>query len=117
MGIFSDIIAEKETAIKIVDDELVFAVRLKRQASTKKEKDNVENDVIQRLLRKRDDIFDQAYERIMDSPEMQKSLNALRAATHDMVTVAKRMNTVTDFLEKTADFLGAADKVIKALKK
>lgn len=113
----ADIIAAKDAAIAVIDTELVHALNLQAEAVDDTEEKRIENNVIQPLLKKRNAIFDQAYERILSSDELQKALNVLHAATDTLKRVAARMNSVTDVLNKVADFLGAADKVIGALKK
>lgn len=62
-------------------------------------------------------IENQSLTRVLHSQQLSDALATLQAATHDMTVTAQRMNTVTETLNKISDFLGAAGKIVDALKK
>ena len=116
MSQIDDIIAEKQAALKIIDAEISYCLRLKNDA-TPEEQAKIEAQCIQPLLNLQDEILLQECERISNSDEMAAALDQLKAATHLMESVAQRMTTVTATLTKISDFVEGGQKVITALKK
>lgn len=114
MPTIAEIDEAKETCVDVLNSRIHAARQLMKIATgTAAER---LADVIDRLKTQRLDILTQKYIAGLGSAEMKDALDIIDQAATDMKTVAQTMKTVTDFINKLAAFLGAAGKVVPALK-
>jgi len=105
-----DINAARDAALAILNQKIGDANDLKNGGAAGMDA------TINALVEQRATVAAQAYAAALDDPTMAQALAAVRAATADMKTVAARMVSATTFITNVAGFLGAADKVVTALK-
>lgn len=105
-----EIIAERDAAIAIVNQQIVAANELKNSG-----KEGMD-DAINRLVAQRAHIAAQAYEAALDDPSMTRALAALKAVTRDMNAVAQNMMSAAAFLTHVNQFIAAANQIIPLLK-
>ena len=115
MTSINDVIAARNAAVNIIDQEITDALAKKNTAASDAAADRF-NDPIHQLMTLRVAIFAQAANDAMDSGEMTAALDALRGITSDMTTIAARMGSVTGFFQNIVDFLDAASRVAGAVK-
>jgi t-SNARE complex subunit (syntaxin) len=115
MTSIKDIIAARNAAVNIIDQEIKDALAKQNAAANEAAADRF-NDPIHQLMTLRVAIFAQAANDAMDSGEMRAALDALRGITSDMTTIAARMGSVTGFFQNIANFLDAASQVAGAVK-
>lgn len=115
MATMSDIDAQRDAALAILDDKILEA-RKQRNAGVPAAQEAQLDQAIEDLTEQRQAVFDQAFERALDSDEMDKALAALRAATSNMNKVAAQMTTATSIINNLAALGSAVEKVTTALK-
>lgn len=107
----ADIDAEKETALDILDQKIMDAIKLKNSSGDPKMPA-----VVHDLMEQRTKIYVQDYVGSMHSPDMLKALEIMKAATTDMKEVAATMKLVADYVAKAASLIGGGAKVVTGLK-
>jgi hypothetical protein len=105
-----DIIAARNAAVNILDQEIQDALAKQNAAANDAEANRFDAPIHQ-LMTQRVAIFEQAADAALNSGEMLAALNTLRALTSDMNTIAARMGSVTGFFQNVADIVDAASKV------
>jgi t-SNARE complex subunit (syntaxin) len=115
MATMSDIDAQRDAALAILDDKILQA-RKQRNAGVPAAQEAQLDQAINDLSEQRQAVFDQAFERALDSDEMDKALAALRVATSEMNRVAAEMMTATTIINNLAALGSAVEKVTTALK-
>ncbi len=115
MATIDDIIEARDAATKQLTAQIRDGVKKAANESASPKRKKL-LDEVDRLRELRNQVAIQAYMRAMDSPELKASLDAIRAATKAMKEVAKKMQTVTGYINNAANLLGAGEKVVAALK-
>ena len=110
----SDINSAKQHCLSLIKEKLEILLH-EEAHSTGVDRIKLE-DAIDKLTGMREEIRTQDYVDALESPEMAQALNTINAAATNMKTVAKNMKTATEVIAKLAGFLGAAGKVVPALK-
>lgn len=110
MATIAEINNEKDAAVAILDDRIVEAIRLKNARTPGMDQ------ALHDLMSQRVTVFLQAYVASLESADLQNALAVMQGATADMHQVAAQMIGATNFINKAAEFLGAAQKVAGALK-
>lgn len=114
MPTIADIDEAKETCVDVLNSRINAARQLMKTATgTTAER---LADAIDQLKTQRLEILTQKYIADLGSVAMKNALDIIGQAATDMNTVAQTMKTVTDFINKLAALLGAAAKVVPALK-
>jgi len=114
MATIEEIDQEKTEAVNILNQQIEDAIRQKNSASG--EQEEALDRAVTALMAKRTEITTQAYLGALRSAEMAAALAKLKKATTTMRDTAESMKSVTAFLAKLSEFLGAANTVIGALK-
>jgi hypothetical protein len=105
-----DIIAARDAAVNIIDQEITDALAKKNAAASETVAGRFDM-AIHQLMIQRVAIFAEAADEAMQDPQLEMALNTLRGITSDMSAIAARMGSVTGFFNNISDFLDAASKV------
>jgi len=110
-----DIIAARDAAVNIIDQEITDALAKKNAAASEAVTGRFDM-AIHQLMMRRVAIFAEAADEAMQDPQLEMALNTLRRITSDMSTIAARMGSVTGFFNNISHFLDSASKVAGAVK-
>jgi hypothetical protein len=110
-----DIIAARDAAVNIIDQEITDALAKKNAAASDAAAGRFDT-AIHQLMVLRVAIFAQAADEAMQAPQLEAALNTLRGITSNMSTIAARMGSVTGFFNNISNFLNAASEVEGAIK-
>ena len=99
-----DIIAARNAAVNILDQEIQDALAKQNAAASDAEADRF-NAPIHQLMEQRVAVFAQAANDAMNSAEMMTALDVLRGLTSQMNTIAAKMGSVAGFFQNVANFI------------
>ena len=109
-----DIIATRDAAVNIIDQEITDALAKKNAAANEAAAGRFDTGIHQ-LMVLRVAIFAQAADAAMQTPQLEAALNTLRGITSNMSTIAAQMGSVTGFFNNISAFLDAASQVAGAV--
>jgi hypothetical protein len=110
----NDIIAERNLAVDILDQQ-IYAALAQKNARVPVKLEREFNHSIYLLMASRNKVFETPANDAMSSDEMTSTYHALRAATADMKAITARMQSVSGFVRSVAHFARAADTVVAAM--
>lgn len=114
MSTEAEVLAKRDSCMKSIDDEIV-AARMLQSSSSQADSNSMESGIAD-MRAKRTAISVQDYLGALADPAFKKAIDKIDAATADMNATAQIMRTVTGFIANVAGYVGAAGRVVSALR-